>query len=354
MHTRNNEVCEAIVVKQDCMRETLQESIDTASSMNGAVHAFPASKVERRVCELCEGNYEAGAKGLFDTRFGIAGRYGTRKCKKCRFEQIVPTPTVEELKRLYESQYNFAGSENSRYTNWREWFLFSFLNRWWMALDGDIAFHRRRGTGRLLDIGCNEGRGLRLYAANGFTVEGLEFNEIAAVEARRSGFTVHTCPLEALKPEKRFDVAVLSNVLEHSLEPRKMLEEVRRVLNPGGQVWISCPNGASWQRNVFGRSWINWHVPFHISYFSQATLRRLLQQSGFAAAECSQITPALWMTQTWIAALFSKERRVTKQLRNPFLTAAFMLIARGLLFPLTWLGNRAGRGDCLICVATRD
>ncbi|HXM98292.1 MAG TPA: class I SAM-dependent methyltransferase [Candidatus Dormibacteraeota bacterium] len=341
-------------MKQDCMREALQENIETASSMKGAMLALPESGVEKRVCDICEGNSEIGTEGLFDTRFGIAGRYGTRKCKKCGFEQISPTPTVEELKHLYESQYNFAGSENSRYTSWREWFLFSFLNRWWMTIDGDIAFHSRRGTGRLLDIGCNEGRGLRLYAANGFTVEGLEFNEIAAMEARRFGFAVHTCSLEALAPENRFDVAVLSNVLEHSLEPRKMLEKVRHILNPGGQVWISCPNSASWQRSVFGRSWINWHVPFHISYFSQATLQRLLQQSGFAAVERSQITPALWMTQTWIAALFSREGRITKQLRNPFLTAAFMLIARGLLFPLAWLGNHAGRGDCLIFVATRD
>jgi 2-polyprenyl-3-methyl-5-hydroxy-6-metoxy-1,4-benzoquinol methylase len=303
-------------------------------------------------CPICEGVLEKCASGLFDTRFGVPGRYGTQRCVSCGLERIDPVPTATELKQLYELQYNFAGADITRYSRWRERFLFSFLNRWWMKLDGDIAFHLRSGQGRLLDVGCNEGRGLRLYARNGFTAEGLELNEVAAAEARKYGFTVHTCLLETFQPETRFDVVVLSNVLEHSLNPREMLREVRRVLNPGAQVWISCPNSESWQRKIFGRKWINWHVPFHISYFSSASLKKLLSETGFDTVERSQITPALWIAQTWIVSLFAKEGRKNTRLRNPFFTAAFMLMARALLFPALWLGNRRGRGDCLIFVAT--
>ena len=48
---------------------------------------------------------------------------------------------------------------------------------------------------QVLDVGCNEGRSLRLYADNGFQVEGLELNEGAAALARQRGFTVHAAPL---------------------------------------------------------------------------------------------------------------------------------------------------------------
>jgi len=65
-----------------------------------------------------------------------------------------------------------------------------------MALDGDISFHSRRGQGRLLDVGCNKGRGLLIYQHNGFSPEGLELNEKAAQDARKAGFTVHTQTLE--------------------------------------------------------------------------------------------------------------------------------------------------------------
>jgi 2-polyprenyl-3-methyl-5-hydroxy-6-metoxy-1,4-benzoquinol methylase len=303
---------------------------------------------------MCGGFLRKHASGLFDTRFGVTGTYGTKCCAHCSFERIHPLPTACELKDLYQSQYNFAGADTSRYSRWREIFLFSFLNRWWMGVDGDIGFHLRTGHGRLLDVGCNEGRGLRLFARNGFSVEGLELNEVAAAGARRSNLTVHTCPLEEFAPETSFDVAVLSNVLEHSLEPREMLDAVRRVLKPGGEVWISCPSGESWQRKFFGRNWINWHVPFHISHFSSRTLKRLLSDCGFTVTECSQVSCAQWMAQSWIAALFAKEGQKNKQLRNPILMATFMLMSRALLFPALWLGNYLGKGDALVVVAAKS
>ena len=45
-----------------------------------------------------------------------------------------------------------------------------------LILEGDFSFHRPKGTGRLVDIGCNEGRGLKIYSRNGFQAEGLELN----------------------------------------------------------------------------------------------------------------------------------------------------------------------------------
>jgi hypothetical protein len=47
-----------------------------------------------------------------------------------------------------------------------------------------------------------------------------------------------------------------------------MLVQVRRLLRPGGEVWISCPNADSLWRRVFGRGWVNWHVPFHLWHFA--------------------------------------------------------------------------------------
>jgi SAM-dependent methyltransferase len=226
------------------------------------------------------------------------------------------------------------------------------LNRIWSWLDGDISFYQRRGNGRLLDIGCNEGRGLRIYSRNGFAAEGLELNETAAALARKLGFTVHTCLLGDFKPEIRFDVAVLSNVLEHSLDPRQMLLDVHRILVPGGQVWISCPNSQSWLRKTFGASWLNWHVPFHIFHFSPRTLRQLLADTGFVEVQVNQITPALWVAQSLIVYLFSKKGQKTQQLRNPFITLFLMLLARFVLFPTLWLGNILGRGDALLAIAT--
>lgn len=313
----------------------------------------PTEMYAKECCILCGSALERILSGLSDTRFGTPGSYEIRRCGHCGFEQTWPVPSLANLKKLYEAQYNFGGETGTLYTRLREWFLMSFLYRLWIRLDGDISFHSRSGSGRLIDIGCNEGRGLRIYARNGFQVAGLELNATAAAVARSTGFDVHTCLLDEFHPTTAYDVAVLSNVLEHSLNPRQMLLDVNRILASSGQVWISCPNSRSCLRTVFGRSWINWHVPFHISHFSAVTLRRLLTDAGFQNVEIHQITPALWVTQSCIAWLFAREGRKNGQLRNPFMTLFLMVFARFVLFPALWLGNRRGGGDCLLVVATK-
>lgn len=306
---------------------------------------------KRHDCFLCGHSMYEELCGLSDNRFGSPGEYCIAKCLNCGLLQTIPVPDAEQLKQLYETYYNFGGEKGTSYTKSREVFFSSFLYRFWMALDGDISFYSRKGGGRLLDIGCNEGRGLAIYQRNGFDTEGLELNEKAAQNARKAGFSVHTQTLEEFQPEEPFDIVVLSNVLEHAPDPKEMLENVSRVLKPGGQIWISCPNSQSWLRKLFGRSWINWHVPFHLFHFSGKTLSQLLQRSGFKIRELKCATPSHWMSQSIVAAISARRGRKTRHLRSPLLVGFLMLFCRFVLFPFLWLGNLSGYGDCLIIEA---
>jgi 2-polyprenyl-3-methyl-5-hydroxy-6-metoxy-1,4-benzoquinol methylase len=335
----------------------LQHMADSIGVAQGAVAFRDAQHCSEAAgkngCILCGASLDVSVGRLFDTRFGTPGSYEIRRCARCGLEQTFPLLSLAELKKLYEAHYNFGGETDTLYTRCRERFLFSFLYRLWARLDGDISFHVRRGSGRLLDIGCNEGRGLRIYSRSGFRAEGLELNETAAAVARKAGFVVHTCLLEELDPEIPYDFAVLSNVLEHSPDPRQMLRDVHRILASGGQVWISCPNSQSWLRTVFGRSWINWHVPFHTFHFSPSTLRQLLTQAGYAQIKVRQISPALWVTGSLIAKALARQGRPTHALRNPVLVLLLLAVTRCALFPALWLGNQRRRGDCLLATARK-
>lgn len=59
---------------------------------------------------------------------------------------------------------------------------------------------------------------------------------------REQGYSVHVTPLSEFDSQESYDVIILSNVLEHVLDPLEMLTNVRRLLKPGGQVWVSLPN----------------------------------------------------------------------------------------------------------------
>ena len=133
-----------------------------------------------------------------------------------------------------------------------------------------------------------------------------------------------------------------------------MLENVHRILKPNGRVWISCPNSQSWLRRVFGRSWINWHVPFHLFHFSGKTLAQLLERSGFEITELKCATPSHWMSSSIVAAISAKRGYETRYLRSPLLVGFLMLFCRFVLFPLLWVGNFSGHGDCLVVEAKKS
>jgi len=306
-------------------------------------------------CRYCGAALHIGTQPLHDTRFGIAQSYFHAYCPVCDLQQTCPRLSDADLKALYEQYYNFGGEAKTvRYSKWRERFLFSRFYALWTVIDGDISFHHVKGSGRLLDVGCNEGRGLLFYRHNGFAAEGLELNPAAAAAARQRGFTVSTEALESFTPEHRYNVIILSNVLEHSQEPQTMLAHVRRLLLPGGEVWISCPNARSWMRPLFRTRWVNWHIPFHTVHFSPGTLQTVLQASGFRDVRIRQETPALWVASSLIVALFARHGRPTRQLRSTFWVGGLTLLTRLFAFPVLSLANHTGHGDCLVIRAVHD
>jgi SAM-dependent methyltransferase len=298
-------------------------------------------------CLFCASALTLGPRHYFDTRFGHDSLYAVKACPCCGVVQTLPRPTPDDLKKLYERYYNFGGEHDTIYTRLRRRLFQSVLFRIWMRLDSDISFYTQKGHGRLLDVGCNEGRGLVLYRQNGFDVEGLELNEKAAAQARKAGFTVHAVALEDLLPSW-FDVVVLSHVLEHAPDPRTFLSQVHSLLRPQGQLWVSCPNVRSWQKTLFGRYWINWHVPFHLSHFSAGQLDSLFEECGYTVIKRKQASPSLWMAQSLISLFFSRRGRPTREMRKALLVAGLMIPVRFFLFPFLWAGNISGRGDCLL------
>lgn len=304
-------------------------------------------------CILCNGKTTLSLAPLTDNRFGAPGEYSIVRCTVCGLLQTEPRPDAETLRKLYEHYYNFGGRERKDYASFRETLYRSRLYRLWLRFDGDITFTLRKGRGRLLDIGCNEGRGLQSFQANGYTPTGLEINRVAAAAARARGFTVTEKAIEEFEPDAPFDIAVLTNVLEHSLDPRGMLGHIHRILRPRGELWITLPNADSAFRYIFGTSWINWHVPYHITHFTARTLDRLLKETGFETIVSKNITPALWIAQSFLVKVYARAGNSTLELRGRWILGLCMLLARVVLFPFLWAANISRHGDCLVVIARK-
>lgn len=92
---------------------------------------------------------------------------------------------------------------------------------------------------------------------------------------------------------ERFDLVVLSHVLEHLPDPSGALEGVAEVLGPDGHLYVEVPNVASVARHLLGASWSGWQPGQHIWFFSPRSLRRLLGRTGYSVVAIGTFAP-LW------------------------------------------------------------
>ena len=103
-------------------------------------------------------------------------------------------------------------------------------------------------TARVLDIGCGDAGALIAFAERGAQCAGIEVDERslarARVRAREHGteITLQSASAEALPfDDERFDLVMLDNVLEHVEDREETLREARRVLVPGGLLYMVTP-----------------------------------------------------------------------------------------------------------------
>ena len=130
--------------------------------------------------------------------------------------------------------------------------------------------------GRMLDIGCGNGRFLKAFGTSypNWTLVGTEFNEKYAsiVESLPRVERLYTGALSEV-PGK-FDFISLIHVLEHIEEPQRFLEIVREMLAPNGILFVELP---SYENNPFELL-----IADHATHFSLDTACELLGSSGYA------------------------------------------------------------------------
>jgi SAM-dependent methyltransferase len=158
---------------------------------------------------------------------------------------------------------------------------------------------------KFLDIGCGRGEFLRGFIDCG--VQGYGVDRSRAAEKYCPEADLRTADIENEKlpyPDNFFDVIYSKSVIEHFYYPEKLVQEMYRVLKPGGLAITLCPD---WEFNYK----IYFEDYTHRTPFMKSSIRDIQLIHGFENIEVERFRqlPILW-GNVGVLLLFAEMTRI--------------------------------------------
>ena len=223
------------------------------------------------------------------------GEHRVIDCEACGHAHLDPLPSEADLARIYGERYY-----EEDHPGWldKDRAEAAF---WQLEHDdklGDWSALLGAKTGTVVDVGCSGGLLLEAAAAAGWTVLGIEPSSIGVRECRRLGIPVEHSGYADVDLDGTADVVHAKLVLEHLSDPAGFVAWARRALRPGGILTLQVPNEfnalqLAAQRALGLEAW--WVAPpFHVNYFTFASLERLVAAGGLAPCGRDATYPTEW------------------------------------------------------------
>lgn len=197
------------------------------------------------------------------------------RCLNCNLCRTFPTP-----KRITPG----AGGINYRLENLKLWRAFG------QNLIQLIKKYKKSKKIKLLDIGSNIGIFVKLAKESGWTAIGIDLDK-NAVDVGRQKFKIDLRWVRLEKAQfksESFDVVVLSHTFEHIPQPKKLINEIRRILKKGGILIMEVPNIEGLpvkMQKIRGENWYGFDPRHHLWHFSPQTICQILEGEGFKVLE---------------------------------------------------------------------
>lgn len=109
------------------------------------------------------------------------------------------------------------------------------------------------GEKKILDLGCGAGDNAKALIELGYTVDGITLSDEEAAIVKKIVRNVFVFNLENGLPEalkEKYDVVILSHVLEHICYPGKLLQDIKKIVHSGSRIIIALPNIMNYKSRI--------------------------------------------------------------------------------------------------------
>jgi len=149
---------------------------------------------------------------------------------------------------------------------------------------GNLISRHMSPPGTVLDIGCSVGIFLKVMQDKGYAVSGIEpIRQAASLARKRTGTTIFDGALAEYLKEKRtpVDCILLNHVMEHMTDPGSEIARIRKLLKPGGYLFVGVPSRDNVIFGIRGKYWEYLLPGEHVWHFARRDIRDLLKKNGF-------------------------------------------------------------------------
>lgn len=302
-------------------------------------------------CPVCNeaGQYDFTGRDLM---FGHYEPYDYYRCTQCGAVFQAPMPDIATIATFYPTDYSIY-DEHGRFRK------LSALRR--AILRRTRGYHHLQSTwlasavalfaaplmpadtplfvpgGRLLDVGCGNGRFLLTMQSLGWEVQGVEFNDEGVRVCRQTNLAVHHGDVASASfPDASFDLITVRHVIEHIPDPHTFTRELVRILKPGGLLIEETPNIDALGRAWLGPIWFANEVPRHLILFSTSSLKKLAEKYGLTSESVTITTSPKILLNSIDYIIENKDIPSRKVFWRRLLSRIYIYFAQ-----------RTGRGDII-------
>lgn len=214
--------------------------------------------------------------------FAIKHGLNIDQCGSCDFRFTNPPPTPTQLEKFYNSEAKDI--ENLIFYRTRAARTPIFSKR-------IELIQRYVSSGSLLDVGGAIGIfvGALTEAASRFHVTVVDLNANAITELKRRYPAVAALNQDIFDHRGSYDIVTLWDTIEHLPDVNRTASHLYGLLKPGGRLFLSTPNVASFEHSVGQERHPQVEPLAHVNYFSPNNLQQLLQKHRFV--DIDWVTP---------------------------------------------------------------
>jgi SAM-dependent methyltransferase len=205
--------------------------------------------------------------------------YHLIRCKNCFHEWIMERDSVD-VKNFYDSAY-FKGEKACFGASFKKWKPESSLIKNRITFDiSNILCGMELSRPSVLEIGPGPEQNLFRYASSFSSIESFDISPLVNTFLEDQGAKVYKAWDEI--PSEKYDAVVAYEVIEHAPDSLQLCLRILSKLKKGGVFILTTGNTRSFYSRLAGRKWFYYDPPAHLNYFSDKSMRILLNSAGFS------------------------------------------------------------------------